>query len=85
VEYYLFRGGSFGRFAENVGLLPWARDGVIIRSVFRGGSRSLAAHAVPSYGSIQLAQRARSFLERSRNQGYAAYAELTAHDVLPPR
>lgn len=85
VEYYLFRGGGFARFVENAASLPWHADALIIRSIFRGGSPTLAAHAVPGYGSIQVAQPARSFLERTRRAGYTAYSELTAHDVLPPQ
>lgn len=84
VEYYLFRNGAFLRFADNAATLPWHDEALIIRSVFRGASPDLAAHAVAGYGSIQVAQPARSFLERNRSGGYATYAELTAHDVLPP-
>jgi len=85
VEYYLFRSGTFGAFADNVSRLPWHDDALLIRSVFRGGPPSLASHAVPGYGSVQLAQPARSFIDRVRSGGYATYRDLTGHDILPPR
>ena len=37
VEDYLFRSGSFGRFAENLSRLPRTPRSMMIRSVFRGG------------------------------------------------
>lgn len=34
VEDYLWRGGLYRRFGENVRALPWVEDGVIVRSYF---------------------------------------------------
>jgi hypothetical protein len=34
VEFYLFRDGSFARFAANLGRLPHMANGVLIRSIF---------------------------------------------------
>jgi hypothetical protein len=37
VEFYLDRSGTYARFVENVRRMPWAENGVIIRSRFTGG------------------------------------------------
>jgi hypothetical protein len=37
VEFYLWRDGSYGRFLDNLRLLPHAPNAVIIRSLFGGG------------------------------------------------
>ena len=63
VEDYLWRGGAYAAFVDNVRALPWTADGVIIRSYFgqRGGHfHGLVAR--PGYYSIQLLQPAAAFL-----------------------
>jgi hypothetical protein len=72
VEYYLFREGSFPRFAANVARLPRAPRAVMIRSLFL---RSFAAghpEAVPGYASVQLVQD----MERFVTLNYSSYREL---------
>ena len=41
VEFYLFGDGSFARYVANLGRLPHAANGVVIRSVFGGFSGGL--------------------------------------------
>src|SRR5262249_8244257 len=43
IESYLYRDGSFGRFAENVSRLPRDAHSVIIRSIFGGAGNSTSA------------------------------------------
>jgi hypothetical protein len=75
VEQYLFQYGSFERFAANTVLLPFADNGVIIRSFFNRGGGHPAA--VPGHISVQLVQPAAEFVSRSSLGGYTSYFELT--------
>ena len=56
VEFYLYRNGTFGRFAENVALLPRAPGAVFVRSLFLTSFREGHPRAVPGYASLQLVQ-----------------------------
>ncbi len=63
VEFYLFRQGSFARFAENVRALPAAPWGVIVRSHFgRGQPHPLNE---PGHFSTQVMQTLSSFAART--------------------
>jgi hypothetical protein len=42
VENYLFRDGSFARYAENIGRFPRSSRSFVIRSIFSGGGQSLS-------------------------------------------
>jgi hypothetical protein len=75
VEQYLFQYGSFERFAGNTVLLPFASNGVIIRSFFNRGGGHPAA--IPGHISVQIVQPAAEFLARTSSGGYASYFELT--------
>jgi hypothetical protein len=70
VEDYLWRGGAYGRFVANVRALPWADDGLIVRSYF--GASSLIPPPPPpaaagpgalAYCSTQMAQPVDAFLD----------------------
>jgi hypothetical protein len=56
VEFYLFREGTFARFAENVAQLPRSPRAVIIRSLFLSSFSSGHPQAVLGYASVQLVQ-----------------------------
>lgn len=58
VEDYVWQGGSYPRFVDNVRVLPWTADGVIIRSYFHDGrGRGIAGLvARPGYYSSQILQ-----------------------------
>lgn len=82
VEFYLFRAGSFARFADNVATLPIADPGVIIRSYFGGGFRSAHPQTEPGYYSTQLLQTLQSLVAEHRDGGYRSYQELvTLHSL----
>lgn len=74
VEQYLFQFGTFNQFAANTATLPFAPNGVIIRSFFnRGGGHPFS---VSGHMSVQLVQNASDFIERTKNGGYVSYFEL---------
>ncbi|MEP7347634.1 MAG: hypothetical protein ABI877_20355, partial [Gemmatimonadaceae bacterium] len=77
VEQYIWRDGSFPRFAGTVASLPRDRRSVIIRSYF-GGTSGGQPHplAREGYYSTQLVQTVNDFVERQKNGGWASYWEL---------
>jgi hypothetical protein len=76
VEYYLYSGGSFGHFAENVAALPADSRSVIIRSVFRSAARFPLPESVDGYASTQLLQVIPEFLDGHAAGAYPTYLEL---------
>ena len=84
VEFYLFGDGSFPRFADNVGALPFRAGSVLIRSYFPT-FRGSHPHAVEGYHSTQSLQTLASLVEASRGRGYRSYWELVTRDALDPR
>lgn len=83
VEQYLFRGGTFARFARNVAALPHDERSVIIRSYFPYGR--LHAQAMPGYLSVQLLQTFTAFIAVQRAGGFRSYGDLVTRDLLAPR
>ncbi len=84
VEQYLFQGGTFARFAANVGALPFGEKSVIIRSYFPYGRPH--PQAVPGYLTVQLLQTFTSLLAARRAGGYRSYSDLVNRDTpMPPR
>ncbi|HEY8507006.1 MAG TPA: hypothetical protein VIL32_01545 [Steroidobacteraceae bacterium] len=74
VEQYLFQFGTFEDFAGNTAALPFAPNGVIIRSFFnRAGWHP---RAQPGHISVQLVQPAAEFLQKIETGGYGSYFEL---------
>jgi hypothetical protein len=74
VEQYLFQFGTFPDFAANTSTLPFAPNGVIIRSYFnRAGGHPFA---VAGHISVQLVQTASDFVRRTNAGGYTSYFEL---------
>ncbi|MFN8572211.1 MAG: hypothetical protein U0132_09145 [Gemmatimonadaceae bacterium] len=77
VEQYIWRDGSFPKFADNVVALPLDRRGVIIRSYFGAGSGGQPhPRARDGYYSTQLVQALSDFAERHRKGGWTSYWEL---------
>jgi hypothetical protein len=64
VEDYLFRGGGFGRFTDNLSRLPRTSQAMIIRSVFRGGP------------SASLVQRLDDLMTGVAQGHYRSYVDL---------
>ncbi|MFN8581723.1 MAG: hypothetical protein U0163_12195 [Gemmatimonadaceae bacterium] len=77
VEQYIWRDGSFPRFAENVTGLPLDRKGVIIRSYFGAGSGGQPhPRARGEFYSTQLLQLLSDFADRQRKGGWTSYWQL---------
>ena len=83
VEMYLFRQGTFLRFAENVRALPIAPGGVIMRSFFGRGGMMMGSLAeewprpFPGHLSAQVLQPLSAFLAVT-----ARGDSVTYHDIL---
>lgn len=77
VEQYIWRDGSFPRFAESLASLPRYRHAVIVRSYFGGGSGGqVHPLARDGYVSTQLVQNVSDFVERQKGGGWTSYWEL---------
>jgi hypothetical protein len=73
VENYLFRGGSFDSYMENLNRLPHTDRTLIIRSIFGGyGLRE----AVPGYYSISSVQPLSAMLADYAAGKYQSYSDL---------
>lgn len=83
VEFYLWQNRSFDQYAENLSALPWAEDGVIIRSYFSG----IQPHPnrVEGYYSSQLLQGIESFFLRLSGDGYRDYWDMVTDQVISLR
>jgi hypothetical protein len=84
VEQYLMRGGTFPAFAETVQRLPWAEQGVIIRSYFGRGA-ALLPQSVSGHYSTQLLERSTDFINQMQMGGYTSYIDLVTRNALPLR
>ena len=80
VEQYLFQYNSFELFVENVRALPWADNGVFIRSV--AGRRYQHPANIPGHRLTSLLQRSRAFLLGCDNGEFRTYWELVTSDYL---
>jgi hypothetical protein len=73
VEMYLFRGGSFGRYVENLGRLPHTSTSVIIRSIFGGYA---LADSVPGYYSTSTTHNLDDLLAAYAGGRYRTYSDV---------
>ena len=73
VEFYLFRGGRFADFIENLRRLPRLPGSVIVRSVFSGGG----APRLPGYNSTSLTQPIDTLVDGYASGRFRDYRELT--------
>ena len=81
VEMYLFRQGTFPRFAENVKRLPAGRSSVLIRSYFGRGRFGMDTatdfpQVIPGHLSAQMMQPFPAFLEATARPGAVSYSEV---------
>jgi hypothetical protein len=81
VEMYLFRQGTFPRFAENVKRLPAGRTSVLIRSYFGRGRFGLDTvtdfpQVIPGHLSAQMMQPFSAFLEVTARPDAVSYSEV---------
>jgi len=73
IENYLFRDGTFPRFADNVKKLPRSDKSVIIRSLFGGMS---LPESVPGYYSTSAIQTINEFVANCGSARCRSYYEL---------
>lgn len=78
VEFYLWRGGSFSRFVENVASLPLDDESVLIRSAFVRTLGIRHPRGLPGYASVQLVQPAAEFVRSARGGAYRSYLDVVA-------
>lgn len=80
VEYYLWGGGTFPAWVENLAALPAQENAVVIRSYFPnfGGTHP---SAVPGYYATQTLQPVATVVRG----GFATYWDVVTRDVLPLR
>ena len=78
VEFYLWGGGTFDAWAQNLSAMPVADDAVIIRSYFPnfGGAHP---SAVPGYFATQTLQPASVVL----GGGFSSYRDLVTRGIIP--
>jgi len=91
VEMYLFRQGSFPRYADNVRALPSLPGAVIVRSSFgrgwRGGEPGPLPQPQPGHLSVQLMQTFASFLSLTTRPDSIGYWDILTNstvDLLQP-
>ncbi len=80
VEQYLFREGSFDRFARSVAQFPRSALSVMLRSYFQG----FHPQSVPGYHATQLAQLIDRFVAIQAGGGFGSYYALVTRDLLAP-
>ncbi len=83
VEFYLWRGGTFDAWADNLASLPLADDAVIIRSYFPNLGRHPSA--LPGYYATQLLQPAASVVRAREGEPFESYADLVTRDLIELR
>ena len=85
VEFYLWRGRGFDRFAATVAQLPYDERGVIIRSYFGRNFGYVHPQSVPGYYSVQLLQTIESFVRDHTSGGYRGYLDLVTRGSIDLR
>lgn len=89
VEMYLFRQGSFPRYAENVRALPSTPASVIVRSSFgrgwRGGDPASVPQPLPGHLSVQLMQTFASFLDLTARNDSLGYWDILINSAVDLR
>lgn len=78
VEFYLWRGGSFGNFVDNVAALPTDPGSVLIRSAFVRTLGIRHPRGLPGYASVQLVQPIQEFVRSARAGAYRSYLDVVA-------
>jgi hypothetical protein len=76
VEYYLYRSGRFGVYAENVKQFPHDARSIVIRSVFPSGRTGKLSQSVPGYYSTSITQPFSVMLEDMAAGKYRTYQLL---------
>lgn len=81
VEFYVWRAGTFGRWADNLAALPAADDAVVIRSYFPnfGGDHP---SALPGYYATQTLQPVATVVAAREGRPFGSYWDVVTRDVL---
>ena len=86
VEMYLFRQGSFPRYAENVRALPSTPGSIIVRSWFGRGWRGTEPGPIPQpqpgHLSVQLMQTFASFLDLTAHPDSLGYWDILINSAV---
>jgi hypothetical protein len=86
VEMYIFRQGTFPRYAENVRSLPSTPASVIVRSSFGRGWHGVEIAPIPQplpgHLSVQLMQTFASFLDLAARSESVGYYQLLLHGAV---
>ena len=86
VEMYLFRQGTFGRYAENVRALPSLPTSVIVRSSFGRGWRGVEpdprTQPLPGHLSVQLMQTFGTFLDLTARPDSVSYWDILTNGAV---
>jgi hypothetical protein len=85
VEFYLWRGRGFDRFAATLTGLPYGERSVIIRSYFGRSFGYVHPQSVPGYYSVQLLQEIESFADDVSAGGYRGYLDLVTRGSIDLR
>lgn len=80
VEFYLWQGGTFGRWQANLAGLPAASNSVVIRSYFPNFGEPHPS-SVPGYYSTQILQR----VEVTVSGGFGSYHDVVTREALDLR
>lgn len=78
VEFYLWRGGSFEAFVENLAALPSDPGTVLIRSAFVRTLGIRHPTGLPGYASVQLVQEMQGFVRSARAGVYRSYLDVVS-------
>lgn len=78
VEFYLWRGGSFEAFVENLAALPSDPETVVIRSAFVRTLGIRHPRGLPGYASVQLVQEMQEFVRSARTGVYRSYLDVVS-------
>lgn len=81
VEQYLFRGGTFPAFVDNVRTLPVRDNSVMVRSWF--GRGMMLSTSLPGHFSTQITQTIPRFLQMARQPETLDYWMLVNDAILP--
>jgi hypothetical protein len=85
VEFYLWRGRGFDRFAATVAQFPYDERSVIIRSYFGRNFGYVHPQSVPGYYSVQLLQTIEGFATDHAAGGYRGYLDLVTRGSIDLR
>jgi hypothetical protein len=82
VEFYLFGQARWSAYVQNMRLLPWSANAVLIRTCANSWRRHPAQ--IPGYYMTTLLQRVRVFFENENTGRNRTYWDLVTQDYIAP-